>query len=80
METEERCLLLGIEAQPPSPSTRAHDTTDQWREMIRALIAGSSIHAFKPLAAPRHAAPRHDPTLFYELTRCCFACAVAAPA
>ena len=27
----------GIQAQRPSPSHRTHDTTDQWREIVRRL-------------------------------------------
>ena len=32
-----RSPLPGIQAQRPSPSHRTHDTTDQWREIVRRL-------------------------------------------
>ena len=33
----QRSPLPGIQAQRPSPSHRTHDTTDQWREIVRRL-------------------------------------------
>ena len=46
-----RSPLPGIQAQRPSPSHRTHDTTDQWREIVRRL--GRSEAYFPPLL-PSH--------------------------